>query len=216
MLLNPGIKYAWGVDFVCRYLDNIMNDNDLPLISIGSGNGYFEHLFVEKYPHYKHRVICVDPEPGVWNDSKVYFEPEYPDLPALLKDRPTLYEQCLMLFNWCLPDESTYDSEALILGKPRAFVVVYEKFEGENGGAGGKLFHSYTDHFRHKEALSEFSSYNPTLIHATYLPIDADKRYNDHRIEWYGLEKPSQDPNLVNIRQPEEPNNVLFTACSIM
>jgi hypothetical protein len=108
----------------------------LSLVSIGSGCGAFESLLRDSCGV---KIIGVDPAPLSFDAAQdleaPFVEPAY----ALAEEVPRP-DPCLLLFNWCEPVDSTYDSEALALLKPDAFLVVYEIYEGGAGAAGSRSF----------------------------------------------------------------------------
>lgn len=110
----------------------------LSLVSIGSGCGAFESLLREFCSGHVH-IVGVDPAPLSFDAAQdldaPFVEPTYATAAEVLRPDP-----CLLLFNWCAPNDSTYDAEALVLLKPEAFLVVYEIFEGGSGAAGSRSF----------------------------------------------------------------------------
>lgn len=133
--LSPGVETI-GVkaclDFAGAFVGHY---GECTLVSIGSGCGAFEFMLQEAYPGTK--VIGVDPAPlSFIPTAKVFLEPSC----ATASELGALASPRLLLFNWCEPNDSTYDAEALALLKPDAFLVVYELCDGASGAAGSRAF----------------------------------------------------------------------------
>ena len=131
---------VFGGTFLKHYCSDAAkpDPSTLSLVSIGSGCGAFESLLRESCGV---KILGVDPAPLSWDFAQdldaPFVEPTCATVADLGDLRP---DQCLLLFNWCAPNDSTYDAEALALLKPDAFLVVYEIYEGRNGAAGSESF----------------------------------------------------------------------------
>lgn len=109
----------------------------LPIVSVGSGDGALE-LWL-KLAH-GCEMICVDPDPLVWEDRQVlHLAPDYATVPDLVCKRPELVGNCFVLFNWTFPNEQSYDYAALELLRPLTALSVYEP----PGGAHSSTYHSF-------------------------------------------------------------------------
>ncbi len=98
---------------------------ELPIISVGSGNGYTEN---ELSKCGGMQVICVDPKPGVWKDEeelKLYKDADYPTVQVMLREKPELKGSHLLLI-WPSPDLE-YSIEAIELLEPTTCTILFEK-----------------------------------------------------------------------------------------
>ncbi len=102
-----------------------------PLVSVGSGAGKLETR-VES-------CLCVDPDPPA--DAEV--APVAASTTELVTNRPDLVGEAALMCVWCLPNDSSYDMEAVELLRPTAVLTLVEVYCGENGAAGGKRFHRW-------------------------------------------------------------------------
>jgi hypothetical protein len=112
---------------------------EMPVISVGSGNGVLEYKLQELGIK---NIICVDPDPESYDkypENNNCIKPSYDVVENLLKDKPELVEQCVLLLGWPSPNESTFDYEAVMALNPYGIVLVYETL----GGAGGDKLHTW-------------------------------------------------------------------------
>jgi hypothetical protein len=144
----------------------LSNYKNLPLVSIGSGNGLFEKLILKK--NESTQIICIDPNPKSYSKIDVQLNPDYSYDIQLTTEKPDIINNCVLLLNWCCPNNSSYDYDAIINIKPVAFICIYETFMGSNGAAGGERFYGYIRNTK-----------NYKLIHST-IGMDSGLL-----IEWY-------------------------------
>ena len=123
------------LNFFGKFLSNF--NNNLPIISVGSGTAYFEFLINRIF---RRDIVCVDPEPTSYtplrdkNNTKipntVFISPKFNYVNNLLSAKK--YKDCLLLLNWPAPmvkeqkQYDPYDFNAIIKLKPIGFFVVYE------------------------------------------------------------------------------------------
>ncbi len=154
-LFNIGIK-SFGKEHTIAVINNFYNHYNLPIISIGSGIGAIEHFANLNYnSKYNKNIewICVDN-----SDNPVQFPPsankyisrpltniDYHTTDELIKDNPSIVSNCIIFLNWCEPNDSDYDYEAIIKLKPKAVLSIYEVFNDDYGAAGGKKFFKWTE-----------------------------------------------------------------------
>jgi hypothetical protein len=181
-LFNLGIK-SFGFENVVDIISSFYNKYKLPVVSIGSGTGVIEYLAKKKNEEIN--WICID------NDTNMNFptcakqyinEPlmniNYLSIDKLIETNPSIVDNCVLFLNWCLPNASTYDFEAIIKLKPIAVLSIYEKFDGSSGAAGGEMFYHWTQHNNDYHLKEEYSLY-------------ADKYHRDDdeimdiRISWW-------------------------------
>ena len=174
MAENNAIK-AFGIDFTIDFLHTVIQAYPgKTVLSIGSGNAYFEHQYVTSHDT---DIICIDPDPLSWKCqtlSNPFIEPTYPTVSDLLVERQDLIGDCIIILNWCPPNDSTFDHEAVLLLKPIAIFTVLEKWLGGPGAGGSIEFHNYLD---------RTASYK--RVHVTKLN-DSEL---DFQIQWWQLSR---------------------------
>lgn len=141
MTTNPAVKRI-GVQNVLNRIKALDDFCNLPIISVGSGDGSLEILYDNIYSR---NIICIDPDPQSyfqWDKHfRIYKPPKERYVENYIKKHPDIIEHCVLLLNWCLPNDSTYDWEAICDLKPCGVASIYETFMGENGAAGGEQFY---------------------------------------------------------------------------
>jgi hypothetical protein len=147
-LFNTGIK-SFGYENVVDIISSFYNTYNLPIVSMGSGTGVIEYLAKKKNNDIN--WICVDNDPTMNfpPDANQYINQplmniDYNSCDQLIEATPSIVNNCILFLNWCEPNESTYDYEAIIKLKPIAVLSIYEIFEGQNGAAGGEMFYNWT------------------------------------------------------------------------
>jgi hypothetical protein len=142
--LNNGLK-SFGVDYMVKELSAFCESYpSLPVVSVGSGNGYLESLLPDK------EWVLVDPAPLAFYTardgtvhSKLYMKPSYRFTRDLINARPEIAgggDRCLLLLNWPNHGQThAYDLEAILLLKPRAVFIVHEI----SGSAGSKQLNDF-------------------------------------------------------------------------
>lgn len=144
--LNIALKYFLKNKFQILYhifyffLNEKTNSKkDRIIISVGSGNAYFEYLFKNTFDIPE--IICIDPEPLHFlpvNKDK-FIEPRFPTVDVLMSsNNRNHYKDSLLILNWVYPDIGSYDVEAIQKLNPIRIFIIYE----ESGTAGSKVFHS--------------------------------------------------------------------------
>ena len=138
--LNLGVR-SFGCDFLVERIGQFYNHYKLPVVSVGSGMGVLEFLVKERYP--QTNIICVDPAPTQWlgcGRKEPFLAPQYPFVKTLLEKEEELEGNCVLLLNWCCPNDSDYDDQAVKLLQPLAVLTLVEFYYGESGCAGGASF----------------------------------------------------------------------------
>ena len=130
-------NYKISFDELSQYVKGHFID-DLPIISVGSGNGKFEKhcsRVIEK------DIICVDPKPNSYNTGVgLYVKPIYGTFEELIENSPEIVGNCNLLIIWATPS-LTYDIDAIKALKPVKMVILYDA----SGSAGSGDFHDYID-----------------------------------------------------------------------
>jgi hypothetical protein len=126
-------------------------DDNLTIISVGSGTAYFEYLIQTLF---NRTIVCVDPEPRSYSNlttkeilegkknSTVFIVPKYNTVNIKLLQSKNYtdgkYKDSLLILNWSNPmfknnnGYDPYDFNAIIKLKPIGFFIVYE-IEGGSG-----------------------------------------------------------------------------------
>lgn len=129
-----------GIDLLKSYFE-VLQDNNLTCISVGSGNGS-----VEKELKPDESIVCVDPEPFSFqetNPSHPTQNPQYDNIDNLLEERKELTDNCNLFLNYPYPNmKGRYDIESIKKLKPKRILTVLDT----SGGAGSDLFLNYLDH----------------------------------------------------------------------
>jgi hypothetical protein len=160
---------------------NKLNENNNPIISIGSGNGYLEYLFKQQTTS---EIICIDPSPdeyGLKPEESERIMPHFSYLKDLINMEKYI-EKSVLLISWPYPNDekrSSYDYDAIKSLKPNIIVVNY----GPCGASGSDKLISLID----KSPLNNISSlFRPPKNALNELKVD-NKSYwlnycHDHRV----------------------------------
>ena len=171
-MYNLGIR-CLGTDIVYRYINDFSKHYKKPIISIGSGGAQIEY---DTQQQFNVNWICVDPEPQSFigqgcvqiehNNPSVLIKPAFKTVQDLVKENPEYIDNCIIFLNWCNPNKSEYDYEAIQLLKPIAILTIYERFLGGNGAACGEKFHQWLfEQFEQFEPEPTFrNKFNFTII----------------------------------------------------
>ena len=192
-LFNKGIK-SFGYNNVVDIISSFYNTYKLPFISIGSGTGTIEFLAKKKNDDINWVCIDNDTTMNYPSDANKYINKplmniDYNSCDELIINKPEIINNCILFLNWCLPNDSTYDFEAIIKLKPIAVLSIYEVFKDSNGAAGGELFYNWTQHdtdYHHKEEYRLYAD-----------EYHDDDELMDIRISWWQLNKLDDVDDLV-------------------
>jgi hypothetical protein len=146
---------ALNFDIIQQYFEVLSNyysyrDKPVYYISLGSGYAQLEFKFKDII-----NWICIDPNPTSYkcnpNISEPYIQPQYKSVKDCIEFNNTLVNNCVLLLNWMPPttksteDKEQFEKEAIELLQPLSILSLFEKFENNNGSAGGYYFHSIFD-----------------------------------------------------------------------
>ncbi len=135
--LNIALK-SIGIDKCLNLFRQFLESFEiLPIISVGSGNAYFEFLISHMR---KREITCVDPTPRSFrinarknNHHTVFIEPKFSTVDQLISsNNHNQYNNCLLILNWPNPqnknepDRLMYDLDAIIKLKPKGIFIIYE------------------------------------------------------------------------------------------
>ena len=153
---NKGLR-SFGAALVTEYLSTMLGvyGKDTPVVSVGSGMGAYE------YVHPEFNWVMVDPDPTSFafaysseaEESVIdpFRSPDYRYVSDAIREKPALVRNCIVFLNWCDPELSTYDYDAIRDLEPMGVLAIVEKFAGGNGAAGSFYFHNLLDHSARSE-----------------------------------------------------------------
>lgn len=113
-------KQCW--DFVVEALQKL--SPNLPIVSVGSGNGYLEQLLHNEFP--EREFLCVEPVFNGWlslPDEELGMKPVCATVDDSTLDH--VVGNCVMLLFWPSPNANGYDVEAIERLQPEALIVTY-------------------------------------------------------------------------------------------
>lgn len=146
---NFGI-YSIGLERYCRFIaDFVIHYACRRIISVGSGHGMLEKIYhiVDPILRLKYSStfdwVCIDPEPlnfSPFTDdmTKPYIEPKYATVDEMIYKEPECVNNEYILLNWCLPDESNYDYDAILKLNPKGFITLIA-IDGHGPGVAGGI-----------------------------------------------------------------------------
>ncbi len=205
-LLNKGIK-AFGHQNVLLHLNSFYNfyaelHPDIPIISIGSGNGIIE--FMTKQNNSKINWICIDidsnpinfPTHASQHMNQPFMKVDYNSVDQLIINDISIIGKCILFLNWCLPNDSIYDFEAIIKLKPLAVFSIYELYENGPGAAGGEEFFNWMETNKNDYTKKEQYSLCPGIYHDDYDEL------LDIRMSWWQCNTLPNDEDYIQKQYP--------------
>jgi hypothetical protein len=145
--LNNALKYFLETDefkalyHIFYYFLNKKDDpiKDRKIISVGSGNAYFEDLFGNIFDIPE--IICIDPILSSFLSSKKesFIKPKFSYVDELISsNNRNSYKDSLLILNWIHFDSGPYDVDAIKKLNPFRIFTIYE----DTGAAGSNDFHN--------------------------------------------------------------------------
>ena len=132
---SNGAKYIGPEGILNAFLSILKHvKKDYPLVSVGSGSANIEKYLIDKCKISE--IICVDPKPKSFSRGETLIEPSYGYVEELIKEKPEIVGNCILILIWADYGYSTYDYEAIHLLNPVAIFTIVEL----TGSAGGTLF----------------------------------------------------------------------------
>ena len=160
--LNIALK-SIGIDkclnLFSRFLESF--PKTLPIISVGSGNAYFEFLI----SHMHREITCVDPNPRSFRINArtnshhiVFIEPKFSTVDQLISsNNHNQYNNCLLILNWPNPQNHNgqmYDFDAIIKLKPKGIFIIYDSYGVSGSVKMIKLLESHNNTISFNKELS--------------------------------------------------------------
>jgi hypothetical protein len=146
--LNDALQ-SFGIKKSLLFFGDFLSyfDDNLPIISIGSGTAYFEYL-IQKI--FRREILCIDPDIKQYlpkntpeKSANIFIAPKFKKLQDYLEQTKNTKNNLLIL-NWPPPssgseeDKSFYDYPSIIKLKPIGFFIVYE----QTGISGSRKLHN--------------------------------------------------------------------------
>jgi len=206
-------------ELVISYIKEFSDYYKLPIISIGSGGAFIEHLAVEQHPTIK--WICVDPKPAFTiycketGEDNVLIKPLFPTIFELSSKHPEYIDNCIIFLNWCNPNDSYYDYEAIEILKPKGVLAIYERFLGDNGAAGGIKFHKWLKEIFLREDKSYTIVAHTSEIDEECKDIIEPLFHKGNMITWFHSTKNDKTLNLQE-KFPRQVEAKEKTECIVM
>lgn len=165
---HPGMDTRhFPVETMARFLGVFKNTN-LPIVSVGSGNGQYEWHLKNKHGLDDIQWYLVDPQPEKYRiycpDESI--PPDYALVQDLVKAKPELVGNCVMFLCWPSPGKSKYDIEAIKILQPRGVVLVYETI----GCAGGTQLHHWLRGMEESDTLESIAPQGLEMIDTSFFP----------------------------------------------
>jgi hypothetical protein len=201
---NKGIQ-SFGENLIMNIINEFSTYYDnISFVSVGSGLGGIEYSSNQLYNDIN--WICIDPDPNNYHSNKTiqpFIKPQYNYCDDLIRDKPEIVGNCILFLNWCEPNNSRYDYDAIIALKPLGILTIYELFYEENGAAGGELFFNHLIknnleyNMKRSLLLSPYSDDNDDLmdIRVTWFDTKNNIKQNDKD---YEINNIIQYPSLIN------------------
>lgn len=184
MNFNLGVS-SFGEKEVVNIIKSVYEAYDckFPIVSVGSGTGDLEYLFSEStgYPE----IMCIDPDPTSFLGKYIFIQPKYKYVKDMIKSEPSMVGNCILLLNWCEPNDSLYDYEAVMLCKPVAILTIIERYN-KSGVAGGNKFREFLDE---SGASSDWTSTTEYSIAAQIYVADSEVEENPPDVQCIWLNR---------------------------
>lgn len=146
MCISKGVR-SFGIDVVTNALEQLVKKYNVPVVSVGCGLAAIESLTMDKMRGYRNKWVLVDPKPLSYEfrrmPNRTFEHIDYATVGDLVKEHPEIIGKCTLFLNWCLPNESTYDYDAIKQLNPQCILSIFEVYRGSNGSAGGELFYKW-------------------------------------------------------------------------
>lgn len=163
------------------------------IVSVGSGTGAYEFAMTQGKPALRKRLILVDPDPYSFQSRRTdgaELPPDFATVPDLVKARPEVVGNCVLLLIWPSPNESHYDFDAIYELNPRGIFLMLEGIDPPNAcDAGGRYLQNALMRPEFlvmygfvKEVTYRLERNSPRLLLAPFVP--AEHRRGLVRLMW--------------------------------
>lgn len=201
--INPALNEI-GLNILDQYFELLVGITSVPIVSVGSGNGYVERHIEKKFGR---QIYCVDPKKYDQMDQSVYKTSEYDNVTQLLLSKPELTSHSITFINWSYPYDSSewsYDYQAIKTLESDHVLIVFES----SGIAGSTILHKWlkycdrTNTTDEERILCDFPLY--FIVTSTIACAETIFGFAEFKIIW--LSK-----NIINIdthKIPHDANNI--------
>ena len=195
-ILNPGILrigletciYVFQL-FVSHFIDHFKEGKKI--ISVGSGNAYFESIMrkhVFDYKKLRLDIVCIDPDPLHFTPNPLQFfsrnslsdnistkkvvciKPKFRSVNELIRRNSEIVGNCFLMLIW--PDQSAgYDIEAIRLLKPIGIFIIYKKLESNDSRSDSRSESRIIEFLAGSNVLQQFLRGNTKNNHLSYKSI---------------------------------------------
>lgn len=122
------------------YMDDCKNVASF-FVSVGSGNGMYEYEMTKNDEDMRKKLILVDPNPESfmpYPSSNKYIKPHFPLVKDLIKQKPEVVGDCVLILIWPFY-QGSYDFESILILEPRSIIILYERPDDWPSGAAGSF-----------------------------------------------------------------------------
>lgn len=130
------------IDHLRVYVEDCLNIADY-ITSVGCGHGVYEYEISKNQPKLRSKLILVDPNPESFDvrNGQDYLKPDYDHVEDLVKDKPAVVGNCVLLLIWPPPvghyKYSNYEISAISALNPRSVICLYEVPKTMPNGSSG-------------------------------------------------------------------------------
>jgi hypothetical protein len=155
--------------------DLLRSHPELPIVSLGSGNGAVEYL-LSKWCNNSSNWILLDPSPLSWSTGKLFMAPDYPRDKDLMEAKPEIYNNCILFLNSTDPRGSNYDEKCVKKLRPLFIILLTNLRHCVDFKSGTPALKRYLDHEEHYYQLIlkyndiENEFFSQTLLIYRYVP----------------------------------------------
>ena len=148
MDINKAVK-ALGLPLLQQYYNEFCKralEQNCSIVSVGSGLGTVESALQHGASESgtPNTIICIDPEPTSFqirdkSNTRTEKAPDYATVDDMLQKFSDEEKKFALFINWALPNDSTYDFDAISKLDPMFILVVCDT----SGGSGGTMFYRW-------------------------------------------------------------------------
>ena len=158
--------------------DFLRSHPELPIVSLGSGNGAVECL-LSKWCKNSSSWILLDPNPvavNYWSIGELFMAPKYSYDKDLLKAEPEIYNNCILFLNSIDPISDNYDESCVKRLRPLFIILLTNIRCCLDIASGTPALKRYLDHEEHYYQLIlkyndiENEFFSQTLLIYRYVP----------------------------------------------
>jgi hypothetical protein len=163
VILSPLFENSLDLEQTFKTMLSNLNIH-LQFVSIGSGDGLIEILFMEYARRYGFhiKIWCVDPNPSSWSANKPFLKPDYSYCNELVEAIPQIRGNCTLFLHCVDPRGSPYDLSATLMLEPPVIFFIGDT-KGSCFVAGHPLFKQWMDCPTTPYRMTDYYSNDPGL-----------------------------------------------------